>query len=225
MRFADLVATSQAVARAGGRLEKIALLASLLKRAAPEEIEIATAFLSGTPRQGRIGLGGAALHAARDTPPADDARPRAARRRQCAGDIHLAFGPGSTRDKADDAETAARAARPATSKISSCASSRATCGRGRSKACSSTPWRARRIYRRAGSPRRDAGRCAAPGGTRRAGRRRRGAVAVPASTVSATSADARRFGGRCWRCDDDAWRGGARIQDRWRAHPGPQGRR
>ncbi len=101
MRFDDLVGTSQAVGRATARLEKIALLASLLKRTAPEEIEIAAAFLSGTPRQGRIGLGSAALHAARDTPPADEPVLELRDVDSALGDIHLACGPGSTRDKAE----------------------------------------------------------------------------------------------------------------------------
>ena len=197
MRFADLVGTSDAVARASGRLEKIALLASLLKRAAPEEIEIATAFLSGTPRQGRIGLGGAALHAARDTPPADDARPRAPRRRQRvwrhSSGVRSRIDAGQSRDP----ETAARPRDPRR------AGFRHAAHRGR-PAAGGARRRARRrggagggYSGRAGPPRRDAGRRAGPGGARRARRRRRGPLAVPAPTVSATPADARRCGGRC----------------------------
>src|SRR5688572_6211270 len=72
MRFADLVETSDSVARTSARLEKISRLALLLKRTPPDEIEIATAFLSGAPRQGRIGLGGAALSTARAIPPAEN---------------------------------------------------------------------------------------------------------------------------------------------------------
>ena len=118
MRFADLVATSDAVARAGGRLEKIALLASLLKRAAPEEIEIVTAFLSGTPRQGRIGLGGAALHAARNTQPADS--PNSSSAMSTAPLVRFSWRPvpdrRGTRQRSWDG---CWAARPATSRISS----------------------------------------------------------------------------------------------------------
>jgi ATP-dependent DNA ligase I len=61
----DLVQTSRGVAQTSGRLAKIELLAALLKRATPEEIETAIAFLSGSPRQGRIGIGYAALEVAR----------------------------------------------------------------------------------------------------------------------------------------------------------------
>src|SRR3989442_5875897 len=70
MRFAELVATSRAVAETSGRLEKIGHLASFLKRLPPDEIEMAAAFLSGSPRQGSIGIGGAALTAARRVQPA-----------------------------------------------------------------------------------------------------------------------------------------------------------
>ena len=43
------------------------MLAELLLRFAPDEIEIAIGLLSGEPRQGRIGIGSAALWAAKDT--------------------------------------------------------------------------------------------------------------------------------------------------------------
>ena len=66
MRLDDVVQTSRRVAQTGGRLAKIELLAALLQRAAPEEVATAIAFLSGSPRQGRIGVGYAALAAARN---------------------------------------------------------------------------------------------------------------------------------------------------------------
>ena len=49
------------MAEVSGRLLKIAALASLLKQAAPEEIETTVAFLSGALRQSRLGIGYAAL--------------------------------------------------------------------------------------------------------------------------------------------------------------------
>jgi DNA ligase-1 len=61
--LADLVGTSARVRAASGRLEKIGLLAELLLRADQEEVEIAVAYLSGRLRQGRIGVGAAALRA------------------------------------------------------------------------------------------------------------------------------------------------------------------
>jgi DNA ligase-1 len=96
MRLAELVETSDKVARTSARLDKIALLAALLKRAAPHEIEIATAFLSGAPAQGRIGLGGAALSAARGTPAADRATLDLADVDEAFAAIRATFGPGST---------------------------------------------------------------------------------------------------------------------------------
>ncbi len=68
-RIADLVATSNEVAAQSGRRAKIAALATLLRRLAPREIEIGVAYLSGALRQGKSGIGYAALR---------DARPKAA---------------------------------------------------------------------------------------------------------------------------------------------------
>ncbi|HEX9283900.1 MAG TPA: hypothetical protein VF882_08925, partial [Gemmatimonadales bacterium] len=64
MRLSDLVDTSQRVAQTSRRLEKIALLASLLRRAPPQELEIAVAFLCGAVRQPKLGIGYAAVRAA-----------------------------------------------------------------------------------------------------------------------------------------------------------------
>ena len=61
MLLADLVATSRRVAETRSRSEKTGALADLLRRLSPEEIDIAVAFLSGHLRQGRIGIGGAAV--------------------------------------------------------------------------------------------------------------------------------------------------------------------
>ncbi|PYO75388.1 MAG: ATP-dependent DNA ligase, partial [Gemmatimonadetes bacterium] len=52
MLLHDLVQTSRRVAETSGRLAKIELLAGLLARTAPDEIETAIAFLSGGPPQG-----------------------------------------------------------------------------------------------------------------------------------------------------------------------------
>jgi len=65
VKLQDLVTTSRQVAATSGRNAKIDLLAALLRRAAADEIETAIAALSGSLRQGRIGVGYAALGAAR----------------------------------------------------------------------------------------------------------------------------------------------------------------
>ena len=70
MRFVELVEASRSVRETDARLGKIGHLASVLKRLSPDEIEIGIAFLSGSPRQGRIGLGGAVVTGARAVVPA-----------------------------------------------------------------------------------------------------------------------------------------------------------
>jgi DNA ligase-1 len=57
MTLDDLVQTSAAVAATSGRLDKTARLAALLGRAEPDEIPIAIGFLTGWPRQGKLGVG------------------------------------------------------------------------------------------------------------------------------------------------------------------------
>ena len=101
MRFAELVETSDRVARTSGRLEKIDLLAALLKRAAAHEIEIAAAFLSGAPRQGRVGLGGAALRASRHIAPAGNATVEVAEVDEMFAGIRSATGPGSAQARTE----------------------------------------------------------------------------------------------------------------------------
>src|SRR5947208_14668343 len=71
MRLAEVVTASAAVASTAGRLDKTGHLAALLQRVPPDDIPIVIPFLSGDTRQGRIGIGGAALSALRDVPPAD----------------------------------------------------------------------------------------------------------------------------------------------------------
>lgn len=57
MRLAELVRTSERVAATASRSAKVALLADLLRRLAPEVVEPGVAMLTGAPRQGRIGVG------------------------------------------------------------------------------------------------------------------------------------------------------------------------
>jgi DNA ligase-1 len=60
--LANLVAASDEVAATSSRSRKIAILADLLRALNPGEVPIAVAFLSGVPRQGRIGIGYAAVY-------------------------------------------------------------------------------------------------------------------------------------------------------------------
>jgi DNA ligase-1 len=68
--LASLVATSQRVRASPARLMKVRELAALLTSLAPEEIPLATRYLSGEIPQGRIGLGYASLATAATQAPA-----------------------------------------------------------------------------------------------------------------------------------------------------------
>jgi DNA ligase-1 len=68
MRLAELVETSKRVTETSKRLEKIDLLARLLKQLHLGESETAVAFLSGRTRQGRIGIGWAIIRDAGSAP-------------------------------------------------------------------------------------------------------------------------------------------------------------
>ncbi|MDE0168886.1 MAG: ATP-dependent DNA ligase [bacterium] len=68
LKLADVVATSRSVASTRSRRAKINGLADLLGRAAPDEIPILVGFLTGEPRQGRVGIGAASLWAVKPGP-------------------------------------------------------------------------------------------------------------------------------------------------------------
>ncbi|HEV2754399.1 MAG TPA: ATP-dependent DNA ligase [Actinomycetota bacterium] len=55
--LSDVVAASAEVAGTSSRSRKVAVLAELLTRLEPSEVPIAVGFLSGIPRQGRVGIG------------------------------------------------------------------------------------------------------------------------------------------------------------------------
>ena len=69
MNLDQLVITSSRIAATRARNEKIALLSDLLRRLEPHEVPIGVAYLSGHLRQGRIGIGWAALRSASVLPP------------------------------------------------------------------------------------------------------------------------------------------------------------
>src|SRR5690606_30327613 len=93
VQFADLAATSAAVAATPARKAKIELLAAALRGLDPEEIEAGTAFLCGELRQRQTGVGWAAL---RDLPPpADVATLTVADVDRAAAEIARVSGPGS----------------------------------------------------------------------------------------------------------------------------------
>ena len=70
MKLAALVHTSNIVAAASSRLEKTSRLAELLRQLTPEEVAIAIGFFTGWPRQGKLGVGWAAVADASAAEPA-----------------------------------------------------------------------------------------------------------------------------------------------------------
>ncbi len=64
MLLVEIVETSRRISKTRARLEKITALADLLGRSRPEEIRITVAYLAGELRQGRVGIGPAALRGA-----------------------------------------------------------------------------------------------------------------------------------------------------------------
>jgi DNA ligase 1 len=70
MLLAAVVETSRRMAETSKRLEKIGMLAALLRELRGDEIEIVTAVLSGRVRQGRIGVGYRTLQEAGGEPTA-----------------------------------------------------------------------------------------------------------------------------------------------------------
>ena len=69
--LADVVAVSRDVTATSSRSEKIAILAELLRRLDPDEVAAAVGFLTGVPRQGRVGVGYATIYGI-EQPPAQE---------------------------------------------------------------------------------------------------------------------------------------------------------
>jgi len=69
--LADVVAASVEVAGTSSRSRKVAILAELLERLHPDEIAIAVGFLSGVPRQGRVGIGYSTVYGLEHAPAAE----------------------------------------------------------------------------------------------------------------------------------------------------------
>ena len=69
--LADLVAASASVTEVGARSRKMAILADLLQRLEPHEVPIAVGFLSGAPRQGRVGVGYSTIYGLEHEPAAE----------------------------------------------------------------------------------------------------------------------------------------------------------
>lgn len=57
MRLSDVAETSRAISQASARGEKVRIVAEVLSRATPDEVEVAVSYLSGVVRQQKLGLG------------------------------------------------------------------------------------------------------------------------------------------------------------------------
>jgi DNA ligase 1 len=60
--LADVVSASKAVTETAARSRKVAILSDLLRRLDASEVPIAVGFLTGAPRQGRVGVGYATIY-------------------------------------------------------------------------------------------------------------------------------------------------------------------
>jgi DNA ligase-1 len=69
--LADLVAVSQGVSSTRSRSKKVELLADVLRQLTPEEAPIAVSFLTGKPRQSRLGVGWATIYGVETSPDAE----------------------------------------------------------------------------------------------------------------------------------------------------------
>jgi DNA ligase 1 len=99
MRLAELVATSRALASTRSRRTKVEALANALRRADSDEVETATAYLSGVLRQRRTGLGWRSLS---DLPaPAEEPDLEVAEVHDAFEKISTLAGPGSKQGRAD----------------------------------------------------------------------------------------------------------------------------
>ncbi len=66
--LADLVTASRDLSDTSSRSEKVAILAELLRRLDDDEVTAAVGFLSGVPRQGRVGIGYSTIYGIESTP-------------------------------------------------------------------------------------------------------------------------------------------------------------
>ncbi len=96
--FADVVETSRLVADTSARSRKVTILAELLRRLEPGEVPIVVGFLSGVPRQGRIGIGYASVYGTQARPAAS-ASLTVREVDQGISEIEAATGSGSTAER------------------------------------------------------------------------------------------------------------------------------
>jgi DNA ligase-1 len=97
--LADVVAASHGVAATTSRSRKVAILAELVRALDPEEVPIAVGVLSGVPRQGRVGVGYAAVYGVESVPAVEPSL-TLAELDGAVADIEAARGGGSAVERA-----------------------------------------------------------------------------------------------------------------------------
>jgi DNA ligase 1 len=95
IRLAVVVDTSREVGATRSRSTKVAILAELLRSVDPDEVAVCVGFLSGVPRQGRVGVGHATVYGI-DVPTADEPSVTVADLDRAIEEIAGDTGPGST---------------------------------------------------------------------------------------------------------------------------------
>jgi DNA ligase 1 len=96
--LADVVAGSRELADTRSRSRKAAILTELLSRLEPAELPIAVAFLSGVPRQGRVGIGYSTVYGI-DQAPAGEPSLTIADLDRAISEVQATTGPGSAGER------------------------------------------------------------------------------------------------------------------------------
>src|SRR3954453_21550454 len=98
--LADVVPISFGVGDTSSRSQKIALLADLLRALDAEEVPVVAGFLSGVPRQGRVGVGYSTVFGL-DVSPAGAPSVAVCELDAAIGDIQRSTGSGSSARRRD----------------------------------------------------------------------------------------------------------------------------
>jgi DNA ligase 1 len=93
-RLSDVVSASEEVAGTSSRSSKVGILANLLRRLDPSEVRVVVGFLSGVPRQGRVGVGYSTIYGI-DTPGAGEPTLTVLEVDRVLDEIEAATGSGS----------------------------------------------------------------------------------------------------------------------------------
>src|SRR3712207_6159170 len=92
--LAEVAAASREVTETRSRSSKVAILAELLGRLDADEVPLAVGFLSGAPRQGRVGVGYSTIYGIERTP-AKETSLRIEQLDRAIADVHATAGSGS----------------------------------------------------------------------------------------------------------------------------------